>query len=120
MELATQKLEIIRLILSLEEASVLSILLAYLESREDNIVLEKGYVSKSETDKLLADYESKVSDLETDMEMDLVLSQYTDDEKLTLALLLRARDARENRDDSREASKVFARIRKKYGYAEKV
>jgi len=120
MDLATKKLEIIQLILSLEEGAVLDYVLAYLESWEDNLELEKNYVPKSETDKLLADYNEKIAGLKTDEEIEAVLSQYTDDEKLTILLLLRAKDARENRDESREASKVFARIRKRYNYAEKV
>ena len=117
MDIASKRLEIIRLVLALETEGVLDYVLAYLQ---ENRELEENYVPKSETDKLLADYEEKVAGLETDEEIDEVLSQYTDDEKLTITLLLRAKDARENRHLGMEASEFFAKLRKERGYAEKV
>jgi len=40
-----------------------------LESWEDNLQLEKNYIPKSETDKLLANYDEKIAGLKTDQEV---------------------------------------------------
>ena len=109
MDLVSKKLEIIRLVLALETEGVLDYTLTYLQ---ENRELEENYTPKSETDKLLADYEQKVAGLETNEEMDEVLSQYTDEQKLTITLLLRAKDARENRHLAVDAREFFANRRK--------
>ena len=118
MDNATKKIEIIKLLLSLEDDEMLSFILECLQPRTPQH--EEPTFSDEESDELLERYNQKIADVQTDAEMKAVLAEFTEEEQFSIVLMLRAKEARENRDESREMSKVFARIRKKYGYAEKV
>lgn len=118
MDTSAKKLEIIKLILSLENDDMLNFMLEYLQTQMSQH--EEPAFSDEESDELLERYNQKIADVQTDAEMKAVLAEFTEEEQFSIVLMLRAKEARENRDESRELSKVSARIRKKYGYAEKV
>jgi len=111
MEVATKKLEIIKLVLSLENQEILDFLLAYLQAQNQSSIDEKPAFSDEESDELLARYNQKIADVQTDKEMKTVLTEFTEEEQFSIVLMLRAKEARENRHLATEASEFFSKRR---------
>jgi len=113
MDLATKKLEIIKLILSLEDEKVLTSVLEYLEVQKENAQNPEPTFSAEESSQLLTEYEQKVAEAQTDEDMQAIFAQYSEDELFRIMLRLRAKEARENRHLGMEASEFFASRRER-------
>jgi len=120
MEITELKLRLIQLVLETDNQEVLSKVLEMLEtfqadlkSEQTPLSKDESYISEKDAQRLLADYSQKIADLDENTPISTVLSQYTDDEKLTLVLMLRAKDAEENQDSLIEAHELFAKYRQK-------
>ena len=113
MNIATQKLEIIKLILFLEDEKVLAMILEYLEAQKQTAQNPEPSLSADKSSRLLTEYEEKIAEVETDEEMQAVFAQYSEEELFRIMLRLRAKEARENRHLGMEASEFFASRRER-------
>lgn len=114
MDLATKKLEIIKLILSLEDEQVLTSVLEYLEVQKENVQIPESTFSAEESSQLLTEYEQKVAEAQTDEDMQAIFAQYSEDELFRIFIQLRAKDAKENRHEATDAFEFLTELDKQY------
>ena len=110
MDLATKKLEIIKLILSLEDEYFLTSILEYLEVQKENAQQPELTVSTKEPNQLLTEYEQKVTKAHTNEDMQVIFAQYSEEELFRIFIRLRAKDAKENRHEAMGAFEFLATL----------